>query len=44
MPKSFSTKNINKLKIYLASNGNKAVNIKPNDKSDKADWTKPRAD
>jgi hypothetical protein len=30
MPKAYSTKNINKLKVYLATNGSQTANPKPN--------------
>jgi hypothetical protein len=37
MPKAYSTKNIKKLEVYLATqqNGNQATDIKSNDKGNK---------
>jgi hypothetical protein len=42
MPKAFSTKNINKLIVYLNTNGNKTTNAKPNNQADKGYCPKPR--
>jgi hypothetical protein len=42
MPKAFSTKNINKLIVYLEQNGSKATNTKPNYQADKGYSAKPR--
>ncbi len=42
MPKAFSTKNINKLIVYLQQNGNKTTDIKSNNQADKGYFPKPR--
>lgn len=42
MPKAFSTKNINKLIVYLQQNGNKTTDIKSNNQADKGHSPKPR--
>jgi len=42
MPKAFSTKNINKLIVYLQTNGNKTTDIKSNNQADKGHSAKPR--
>jgi hypothetical protein len=42
MPKAFSTKNINKLIVYLQTNGNKTTDIKSNNQADKGYCPKPR--
>lgn len=42
MPKAFSTKNINKLIVYLKQNGNKTTDTKPNYQADKGYCSKPR--
>lgn len=42
MPKAYSIKNINKLKVYLSKqNGGTTTNIKPNGKADKGYSDKP---
>lgn len=43
MPKAFSTKNINKLKVYLATNGNQTANTKPNGQTSTGHINQPRA-
>jgi hypothetical protein len=37
MPKAYSTKNIKKLEVYLATqqNGNQTIDVKSNDKTNK---------
>lgn len=42
MPKDYSRKNIEKLKIYLSQNGDKTTNIKSDSQADKGHSTKPR--
>lgn len=41
MPKAFSTKNINKLIVYLNTNGTKTTDIKSNGKVNKGYSQKP---
>lgn len=42
MPKDYSKKNIEKLKIYLSQNGDKITNIKSDGQADKGYSAKPR--
>jgi hypothetical protein len=42
MPKDYSRKNIEKLKIYLSQNGDKTTNIKSDSQADKGHSAKPR--
>lgn len=42
MPKDYSKKNIEKLKVYLNQNGDKTINTQSDSKADKGYSTKPR--